>query len=193
MSGDRRAPWRSWRAGACRRSTGRYSCRCAFRAGGCPRDTAVRWPVSRASVLETGVCRRMASMIWLPMVCTGLMEVIGSWKIMAMSLPRMSRISLPVRSSLARSTTSSVVAAVVLGRITVEENLAGDDLSRRRHDLDDRACGHALAAAALAHHAHGAVAVHAKIDAVDRLDHAFVEKKMVLRSLTSSRISSFIQ
>ena len=29
-----------------------------------------------------------ASVIWLPMVCTGLNEVIGSWKIMEMSLRR---------------------------------------------------------------------------------------------------------
>ena len=30
----------------------------------------------------------IASMIWLPMVCTGLNEVIGSWKIIEMSLRR---------------------------------------------------------------------------------------------------------
>ena len=32
-----------------------------------------------------------ASAIWLPMVNTGFSEVIGSWKIMAISLPRMRR------------------------------------------------------------------------------------------------------
>src|SRR5215831_18932444 len=37
-------------------------------------------------------CSRTASAIWLPIVSTGLSEVIGSWKIIAMSLPRTARI-----------------------------------------------------------------------------------------------------
>ena len=32
-----------------------------------------------------------ASTSWLPIVCTGFSDVIGSWKIIAMSLPRISR------------------------------------------------------------------------------------------------------
>ena len=43
-------------------------------------------------------------MIWLPMVCTGDSDVIGSWKIIEMSLPRIARISGPRPSSTARST-----------------------------------------------------------------------------------------
>ena len=39
-------------------------------------------------------------MIWLPMVWTGLNEVIGSWKIIAISAPRISRISRAVRVEL---------------------------------------------------------------------------------------------
>ena len=58
---------------------------------GCSRSIAR----SRASSLLTGWCSRIASMIWLPMVCTGLKEVIGSWKIRAISPPRMARISSP--------------------------------------------------------------------------------------------------
>ena len=38
-------------------------------------------------------CRINASAICLPMVITGLSEVIGSWKIIEMSLPRTRRIS----------------------------------------------------------------------------------------------------
>ena len=38
-------------------------------------------------------CSSSASAIWLPMVSTGLSEVIGSWKIIAMSLPRTARIA----------------------------------------------------------------------------------------------------
>src|SRR5215510_1416538 len=43
-------------------------------------------------------------MIWLPTVWTGLNEDIGSWKISAISAPRIERISVPFESSLARST-----------------------------------------------------------------------------------------
>ena len=51
--------------------------------------------------------RRVTSSSWLPMVNTGLSEVIGSWKIMAISRPRMDAIS--ATGSLARSSTSSCV------------------------------------------------------------------------------------
>ena len=37
-------------------------------------------------------------MIWKPMVKTGFNDVIGSWKIMAISLPRIDRISAPLGS-----------------------------------------------------------------------------------------------
>ncbi len=39
-------------------------------------------------------CSRTASLIWSPMVSTGFSDVIGSWKIIAMSLPRIFRISV---------------------------------------------------------------------------------------------------
>ena len=38
-------------------------------------------------------------MIWKPTVNTGFSAVIGSWKIIAISAPRMARISGPLRSS----------------------------------------------------------------------------------------------
>src|SRR5215207_5201463 len=59
----------------------------------------------RASSCVTDWCSRMASMTWLPIVCTGEKELMGSWKIMAISLPRILRISEPVGSRRARSTT----------------------------------------------------------------------------------------
>jgi hypothetical protein len=40
-----------------------------------------------------GKCVVIASESWLPIVNTGLSDVIGSWKIIATSLPRKSRIS----------------------------------------------------------------------------------------------------
>src|SRR5438132_2688805 len=44
-----------------------------------------------AAVRETSLCSRTASRSWCPIVRTGLSEVIGSWKIIAISLPRSSR------------------------------------------------------------------------------------------------------
>ena len=44
-------------------------------------------------------CSMIASPIWSPIVITGLSELIGSWKIMAMSRPRISGILLRGRSS----------------------------------------------------------------------------------------------
>jgi len=47
---------------------------------------------SAASLLKPS-CRRSVSPSWRPMVSTGLRLVIGSWKIMLMSLPRILRIA----------------------------------------------------------------------------------------------------
>ena len=58
---------------------------------------------SRAAFLSSSWWSRMVSIIWLPTVCTGLNEVIGSWKISAMSPPRTSRISRLSASRRARS------------------------------------------------------------------------------------------
>jgi hypothetical protein len=54
--------------------------RCRASASACPHDRPR--------------CRTRASAIWLPMVKTGLSEVIGSWKIMPMEPPRTERICL---------------------------------------------------------------------------------------------------
>ncbi len=47
----------------------------------------------------------IASTIWLPIVWTGLNEDMGSWKMSAISAPRIARISGPFGASFARSTT----------------------------------------------------------------------------------------
>ena len=49
--------------------------------------------VSRASLRPIPVCSRSASVICLPMVMTGLSELSGSWKTIAISAPSSSRIS----------------------------------------------------------------------------------------------------
>ena len=53
---------------------------------------------ARASAALTGRCRRIASTICSPTVCTGLRLVIGSWKIIDTASPRTARISLSGRS-----------------------------------------------------------------------------------------------
>ena len=50
------------------------------------------------------MCSSMVSLSWLPIECTGLRELIGSWKIMVISRPRMERMSRPVGSRAVRST-----------------------------------------------------------------------------------------
>src|SRR6478672_68000 len=62
----------------------------------------------RACFFETSSCRRIASASWSPILCTGLRLVIGSWKIIAISLPRLAR----RRRGLAVSRSSSFHNAV---------------------------------------------------------------------------------
>ncbi len=55
-------------------------------------------------------------MIWLPTLWTGLNEDIGSWKISAISAPRIDRISGPFAASFARSTMAPPDAPSAAGR-----------------------------------------------------------------------------
>src|ERR1700682_1141252 len=68
---------------------------------GMPTRSSISIARSAAARCESLRCKATASAIWAPTVCTGLSEVIGSWKIMAISAPRRARISSV--SSLTRS------------------------------------------------------------------------------------------
>jgi hypothetical protein len=93
-AGCRPAPWRSSRAGACRPRAGADTRRCARRAAhGMRPARAAPSARARARGPVQPSCSRSDSAIWSPMVSTGFSEVIGSWKIIAISLPRMARIS----------------------------------------------------------------------------------------------------
>jgi hypothetical protein len=59
---------------------------------------------SRDCFLDSPRCNRMASPICEPTVCTGLKELMGSWKTSPMSPPRTCRISGPFAGRVARST-----------------------------------------------------------------------------------------
>ena len=82
-------------------------------------------------------CSRTASATWSPTVNTGLSDVIGSWKIIAIRLPRIARIS-----SLGEREQVLAARSVIVP--------AGDAPGRRRDQPHDRQRGHALAAARLA-------------------------------------------
>ena len=65
------------------------------RLSGSVMPTSVRSSMARARAAASSMPRWMVSgsMICSPILSTGLSEVIGSWKIMAISRPRMRRIS----------------------------------------------------------------------------------------------------
>ena len=54
---------------------------------------------ARACLAFMPMCRRKTSAIWNPTVKTGFNEVIGSWKIIEISLPHRSRLSFRLMSS----------------------------------------------------------------------------------------------
>ena len=135
------------------------------------------------------MCSSSDSMIWLPMVCTGLNEVIGSWKIMAISLPRMARILLAVGVELGQLDVFVDDRAACLLVLAMKDDAAGDDAARRRHDAQDRLAGHALAAAALAHHAQGRPRTMVKVQPSTARTVPSCRKKYVFRSLTSISVS----
>ena len=74
-------------------------------ASGMPTRASRSAAICQASLLPLSWCSMIASAICLPTFMTGLRLVMGSWKIMAMSLPRTWRISasLMVRRSLSPS------------------------------------------------------------------------------------------
>ena len=91
---------------------------------------------SQAAFFDRPWWRMTASAIWSPTVKTGLRLVIGSWKIIAMSLPRTWRISSSESAS--RSRPSNRISPV---------GISAGGMSMQPHD---RQRGHALAAAGLA-------------------------------------------
>ena len=91
------APSQSSRAGASRRSVRMDKRPPAASVSGCQPFAAFRSPDHALLSYVICWCSSMASMIWKPIVCIMLSEVIGSWKIMAISLPRIERIALAAR------------------------------------------------------------------------------------------------
>ena len=88
-SGSAPAPWRSSPAGACRRTVRAETALAGFRLRKCAPPSAPRWRAGAASACDRLVCASIDSVSCRPIDSTGLSEVIGSWKIMAMRSPRM--------------------------------------------------------------------------------------------------------
>src|SRR5207302_7129207 len=64
--------------------------------------------------------------------------------------------------------------------VAEEGDLAVEQLAGLRHDPEDRLGGHALAAAALAHHTERLASVDLEADAVERLDRALAQEEVGL-------------
>ena len=113
---------------------------------------------------------RTASTSCFPIEWTGFSDVIGSWKIIAMSLPRISR---------------SARALIVSRSSPLKSASPARDRVPLRVQAHDRQAGDALAAAGLADDAERLALLDREADAVDRLDDAVVGAEVVRRSLTS--------
>ena len=87
-----RRPPDSWCGKSSSRSLGR---------GRPTRDSTSR-ARSRAAALDAPLCSRTGSATWYPIVFVGSSEVSGSWKIIAISLPRIARISSSLRPTSSR-------------------------------------------------------------------------------------------
>ncbi len=118
-------------------------------------SSMARWVAACLSIFR---CSSSVSVSWRPIVSTGLSEVIGSWKIMPILLPRMWRTS---SSSIFRMSSPS-------NMISPPTILPGGFGIRRRIE----SALTRLAAAALAHQAEDLARLHVVADAVDGLDHA---------------------
>ena len=99
-------------------------------------------------------CRLIGSATCRPTVSAGLSEVIGSWKIIAMRLPRIAR--MPASSSFSRSSPSNRISPLV------------DPAGRVRDQAQDRERGDALARAGLADDGERLAGVDVERDAIDR-------------------------
>jgi hypothetical protein len=113
----------------------------------------------------------MTSSIWLPIVCTTDHGDLGAANIAYLLTLRVEPGQVDELLDLPRTVTAD--AAVI-------EDLPADDLAWCRDDAQDRLSGHALSAAALAHHAQGLATLDAKGGAVYGADEALWELKIGL-------------
>ena len=121
------ARWRCRCAGACRPTVRAGTGAGAARARGCRRGAAARAHGALACSRESSRWKRSGSVIWRPTRLTGLSEVIGSWKTMAIWVPQKWRRSAldSERTSLPSKLTPPVMFAV-RGRMFMIERTSTD-------------------------------------------------------------------
>ena len=150
-----RSPWRSSRAGACRRRTRAGTGRRAARGSGCRPARAARSRGFARRRRSTSSCARAGLRDLGADLQTGFSDVIGSWKIIAMSPPRTSR------SSFFDIVSRSRPLKIASPRRPVPA--ARDQVEHRHH-------GHALPGPGLADHAEDLSGEEVVVDTGDRLD-----------------------
>ena len=84
-------------------------------ASGMPTLASSSTAICAASRLPLPWCSTIASAIWSPTLNTGLRLVMGSWKIIAMSLPRTSRISSSLSASRSRPLSTTDPSTILPG------------------------------------------------------------------------------
>ena len=121
--------------------------------------------VRAARLARIGCGSAATSLIWLPIVCSGDSEVIGSWKILPMRLPRSARISAPSRGS--RRDRS-----VVLPSAGSVNRMRPRHVRGPRQDAHDRLADDRLAGAGFADQRRDLAGEHAQIGLPHRVDRA---------------------
>src|SRR5829696_6897486 len=159
-------------------------------ARGTPTSRSSSMARARAAFALIDWCNRIASTIWLPTVCTGLNEVIGSWKMSPISPPLIARISAPSALSCTRSTAplpsfccrlAVSPSCRLRAANSLQQNLAADDAPGAIDDPQDRARGDALPAAALADNAQGPARENVEAGAIDRFDQPIILEEVGLQ------------
>ena len=123
------------------------------------------------------------SPIWLPIVCSGDSEVIGSWKILPMRLPRNALISGPSRGICRMSAVMPGVCRV--GKQDAAANMRGFRQNSHHGLADDR-----LAGAGLAHQRGHLAGQDAQIGPPDRMDRAANDGKRDAEVLDPQQIGA---
>ena len=138
------------------------------------RSASMARPVS-SDRLMVGSCSAIASTSWTPMVRTGLNDVIGFWKIIPMSRPRIRRSSVSFAADQVES---------------VEHRLAGDDGVLFSSQPNDRRQRDALSRSRLADDAEDLPGSHLELDLFDRGHQAAIRRELNPRSRTRSNVPS---
>ena len=125
-------------------------------ACGMPTRSSISMARARAAFLDMSRWIRTISAIWRPTVCTGLRAVSGSWKIMAISPPRTSRMRW--------SDAAEQVLPVPQDPGAAHHRRWGGEQAQDAHGR------HRLARARLAHHGEHLAPVDVEADPADGLD-----------------------